>query len=190
MRSPYTRNNAERMANFMYKSIESYGGKSISPEKEEAIDIYSKQLAKKIQLNTFADQNQLEKLLSLFIETLNAKHWRILKSNPQYEFWTNDNPGFSPNIDERYAKDNPFHRVMEMNSSSIILFPLSPKYCLEITPFKTGTPLDVCALSMDIEFKQIPLNHIEYINKGVLHTCNKLVISNNRTILEQCIERK
>lgn len=190
IRSPFLRNSTERMTNFIYKTTERYKDKNLSEEKEKAIEHNSKQLAKRIQLSAFTDKEQVNKLWTLFKETLNAKHWRILKSIPQFQFWTNDNPGFSPNTVDRFAKDIPYNHVMEMNSSSIILYPLSPKYCLEITPFRMGTPTDICALTMEVKFVQISPVIIEYINKGVLYTRNKLIVSNNKEILESCIERR
>jgi hypothetical protein len=190
MRSPFMRDNTEQLANFIFKTTERYKDKNLSTDKEEAIEHQSKQIAKQVQISTFADEEQVKNLSKLFIETLNAKHWRILKSIPQFQFWTNDNPGFSPNTIERFAKERPYHHVMEMNSSSIILYPLSPKYCLEISPFKMGTPLNICALTMDIKFEQASPQMIEYINKGVLHTCSKLIVSNNKEILQHCIKRK
>lgn len=190
MRSPHIRNNTERIANFLFKVTEQFKDKNISAEKERAIEIHSKKIAKEVQLSTLTNDGQLQSLLKLFIETLNAKHWRIIKSIPQFEFWTNDNPGFSPNTDERFAKDTPYHYIMEMNEQSIIYFPLSPKYCLEITPFPQGTPLDICALTMEIKYEQASPKLIEFINKGIFCTCNKVLISNNKEILEYCIKQQ
>lgn len=189
MRSSYMRDNTERLANFIYKTTERCKNKILSADKEKAIEHHSKQLAKQVQLSTFTDEEQVKRLLKIFIEALNTKHWRILKSIPQFRFWTNDNPGFSPNTIERIAKERPYHPGMEMNSSSIILYPLSPKYCLEISPFKIETSLDICALTMDIKFEQASPQMIEFINKGVLHTCSKLIVSNNKEILQQYIKR-
>lgn len=190
MRSPHKRNSIESIANFLYKTIERYKNGDISPEKKSAIEQHAREIAKETQLNSFAYDGELQSQLNLFISTINAKHWRIIKSIPQFEFWTNDNPGFSPNIVERFAKDFPYHHVMELNAQSIIFYPLSPKYCLEISPFVMGTPLDICALTMDIKYEQASPELIEFINKGVLHTCNKVLVSNNKEILEYCIKRQ
>jgi hypothetical protein len=190
MRSPYMRDNTERLANFFYKTAARYKNKNLSTDLEKAIGLYSKHTAKKTQLRTLIDREQVRELLALFLDTLNSKHWRILKSIPQFQFWTNDNPGFSLNTSERFAKEVPYHRVMEMNPRSIILYPLSPKYCLEISPFQKGTPENVSALTMDIKFEQASPQLIEYINKGVLYTRSKLIVSNNKEILEYCIKRK
>ena len=187
MRSPYIRTNLERATNFIYKTIERLENESLHPEMEKTIEQHSKKLAKQIQLNTFTDEGKFKAILSLYIKTLNAKNWKILKSNPGFPFLTNDNPGFSLNTVERFAIDVPFHYVLEMNSSSIILYPLSPKYCLEITPFETRTPLDICAMTVNIVYEKVSNQTIEFINKGILYTCNKLIISNNKETIEKYI---
>jgi hypothetical protein len=188
MRSPVMRKNTERLANFIYKTTELYKTKKLSLEKEGDIEELAKRIAKDTHLNSFTYDDQSKSILSLFFETLNAKHWRILKSIPQLEFWTNDNPGFSPNLEERFAKDFPYHYIMEMSAHSIIFYPLSPKYCLEITPFSAATPLETCAMTMEIKYEKASIKLIDFINKGVFHTCNKVLISRNKEILEYCIK--
>lgn len=190
MRSPYIRNNTERISNFMFKTIEKLNKSNYNQEIEHQIEIYSKEFAKKVQLSAFSDVNQAEKLLSLYAETLNSKHWTIIKSIPEFEFWTNDNPGFSPNTIDHLAKSKPYHPVMELNESSIVIYPLSPKYCLIISPFKKGTPLNICALNMDIEYNEATPELIDYINKGVFYTRNKIIIGTNKEILAHCIRTK
>jgi hypothetical protein len=190
MRSPYIRNNTERIAKFLYKTTEYYNNSDLLPEMESFFEQQAKEIAKETQLSAFAHEGQLQSLLTLFIQTLNAKHWRVLKSIPQVEFWTNDNPGFSPNIVERFAKDFPYHAIMEMNARSVIFYPLSPKYCLEVSPFFTETPLDVCALTMEIKYEQAPIELIDFINNGIFYTCNKVLVSNNKELLEYCIKRQ
>lgn len=190
MRSPSMRDNFEQLSNFFLKTTERYKNKNISHNREEEIKDYARASAKNIHLGAFTDEDLVSDLLTMFIEELNAKHWRILKSTSELEFWTSDNPGFSPNVDERFAKDTPYHSLIELNSNSVVLFPLSPKYCLEITPFKAGTLLDVCALTMSICFVQASLEHIDYINRGVFYTRNNIVISNRRDTLEYCIKHR
>ena len=120
IRSQHTRNNVKRVADFIYKLTARINGQTLSPEMENTIEQHTSQIAKNTQLNAFSSEGQLKTLLPLVVSTLNAKHWRILKSMSQFGFWTNDNPGFSPNIDERFAKDFPYHPTMEMNANSII----------------------------------------------------------------------
>jgi hypothetical protein len=188
MRSPVMRDNPERIANFLLKTQERWGGKLISAAREREIEEYSKGLAKNVHLRGLSDIKQVEEIVLIFVNTLLNKRWVILKSNPLFEFWTNDNPGFSPNVIERFAAQRPYHHVMEMNAGSIIYYPLSPKYCLEISPFEAGTPLEVNATTIEIEFKEASLHQIDFINRGVFYTRSKLLISNNKEILERCIK--
>ena len=190
MRSPSMRDIAYQMISFSSKAAKKYVDRSISKEQEDDIERYAQKLAKDIHLNTFTNKDQAHSLLKLFIETLNTKHWQILKSTSAFEFWTNDNPGFSPNVDERFVEVTPYHHILELNTDSVILFPLSPKYCLEITPFKVGTLLDTCALTMNIKFEQASLEYIDYINRGVFYTRSNLVVSNRIETLEHCIRYK
>jgi len=190
LRSPYFRTNSERVLEKIISITNAYK-KHIPIESEKIeIDKYIKKASREAHLNSFSDLKQAEKLLQLHFQTLNAKHWRILKSNPKFPFWTNDNPGFSPNMNPMFAKDNPFHQVMELNGSSIIFYVLTPKYCIEITPFQEGTPLTICALNMEIKFEQASPELIHYINKGVFHSRYKLLISNSKKLLDTCVKFK
>ena len=182
MRSPVMRDNPERVSSFVLKTQEKWGGKTLSASREKEIEDYSSKIAKKIHLSAFADIKVVEKLLMLYVETLLLKRWRILKSNPSFEFWTNDNPGFSPNVVARFAEQIPYHSIMELNSDSIILFPLSPKYCLELTPFEDGAPRPEPGF-IDVQFAQASPYGIAFINEGVYRTRSRLIISNNEASL-------
>lgn len=190
MRSPFLRANSERLLDFIISTTNAFKKKVPTEEEKKEIDNYIKVTARQIHLNQFSDPKQAKELLELHFNTLNAKHWKILKSTPDFPFWTNDNPGFSPNTNPMFAKDTPFHQVMELNGDSIIFYVLTPKYCLQITPFLAGTPLNICALNMDIEYVQAAPDLIDYINKGVFYSRYKLVISNSKKLLDTCIRRQ
>ncbi|MVN76445.1 DUF4238 domain-containing protein [Hymenobacter sp. HMF4947] len=187
MRNPVMRNNHERIIHFLMTTKARWGGRPLEADEEQAINQYSKDLAKKMHLGALVDENDAKDLSDLFLQTMSAKRWRILKSHSLYNFWTNDNPGFSPNVDERFAIDRPYHHWFELNAKGVMFFPLSPKYCLEISPFTEGTPLEVNALTMHIPYTEASLTYIDYINKGVFYTRDRFVISNNKQILESCI---
>lgn len=183
-RSPYHRVNAKRVLKWFIRINNQYNGYIPNEDEQKEIEKYANRASREIHLNAFLDDDKADNLIKLYIETLNAKHWRILKSQPDFPFWTNDNPGFSPNLDPLFAKDFPFHRVMELNGNSIIFFVLTPKYCIEITPFTEGTPLTVCALNMNIKFEYASPTLIEFINRGVFYSKHKLLISNSKRLLE------
>jgi len=190
MRSPYHRENTKRLLKHFIEITNGYNKHTPDEKEKQVIEKYIKHKSKEVHLNAFSDKEQAEKLIKLHIETLNAKHWRIIKSYPDFPFWTNDNPGFSPNTHPLFVKDFPFHQVMELNSYSIIFYVLTPKYCLEIIPFEQGTPLTVCAFNMKIQFEQATHAMVDFINRGVFYTRYKLLISNSKKLLDNCVKNK
>lgn len=179
----------------MYEGIIKWTCEVISAYKKEEIPgtiltEYSKRLAKDIQLNPFSDETQVKELFSLFEKTLALKQWRILKTTNDNPFWTNDSPVFSPNLHPQFSKDTPYHMGAELNGNSFVYFILSPYYCLEISPFYEGTPLDATLWNMDIPFETASPLEVKFINTGVYYTCNNLIISNNKNSLENGIKFK
>lgn len=188
MRSPHIRASTEGLLDFIISATNAQQKQIPTELEKKNMDENIKRTAQQVHLNLFSDSQQTQNLLDHYFNTLSTKHWRILKSMPEFPFWTNDNPGFSPNINPVFAKETPFHKVIELNSSSIIFYVLTPKYCLQITPFVAGTSPDLCALNMDIEFSQASPNLIDYINKGVFYSRYKLIISNSKELLDNCIQ--
>jgi hypothetical protein len=181
MRAPHIRDNTARVMSFIDRMMFKMNGTRYAEQ-----EMTSKQVAeaaRDIHLGIFSDPPQVKKFLKDHIDTLNAKHWRILKSLPHLRFVASDSPGFSPNVHPRFALQFPFHRVMELNASSIIFFVLSPDYCLEITPFLEGMPLTTFAMNMDIAFKQADEKYIRYINAGTFMTKDRLLISHSAELL-------
>lgn len=190
MRSPNMRNENSLLVNFILNISTMYGNIKLETEDKRDIYNYSKEIGKITQLNTLIDKSKVEEGLELYFNILKNKHWCILKSLSNYQFWTNDNPGFSPNKDEFRAKSNPFHSVMEMNQKLIIYFPLSPKYCLEFKPFEKECANNLSGLSMEVEYIQATPKLIHYINTGIFQTRNKLIIANNKDVLEYSIKKR
>jgi hypothetical protein len=190
IRSPYLRANSRRLLKWYIDITNSYKGHKPTDDEKKEIEEYVAIKSREVHLNSFSDMRQMEELVKLHVETLNAKHWKILISQPDFPFWTNDNPGFSPNVHPLFAKDFPFHQIMELNSSSIIFYVLTPKYCIEITPFTEGTPLTLCALNMNIKYEQASATLIDFINRGVFYSRYKLLISNSKTLLDNCVKTK
>jgi len=190
MRNPALRQNAGRVMERIIYFTNQYKKIYPTPDQQEVINEYVRKSAKEIQLRTFLESEKLKKIYELHFETLASKHWKILKSTEIFPFWTNDNPGFSPNLHPKFSAHTPFHNIMELNSQSVIYYVLSPKYCLEIRPFLEETSMDICGLNMEIKFEDAALEYIEIINQGVFHTRHKLMISNFKTYLNKCIKRK
>lgn len=187
MRAPYRRWNSERIMNWVIEMTDRFHERVRSEEEKERIKKYVKNSVREIQHDFFIDKEREKEHFDFYYSELVAKHWRILKSTPTFPFWTSDNPGFSPNTNQKFSHSQPFHPLIELNSGSIVFFVLSPKYCLEITPFLKGTPVEANALNINISFKQAPLDYIDFINRGVFHTKYKLVISDSKKMLKHCI---
>lgn len=187
-RSPIIRNNLKRISSHLQRVMEYMEGNNLSDEKEIEIENNANKGAKEYHLKFFNDNDVLLKNGNLFKESLLNKQWRILKSNRLLEFWTNDNPGFSPNLIERFAVDEPYHSVMEMNKQSIVYYPLSPKYCLEIKPFDESNNISNEENIVKYEYATFEL--IEFINKGVFSTAIKMLVSKSKESLELCVKVK
>jgi len=184
LRSPALRKRIIGQLTVMYDVVINNDRIELNDGERDALNKHIEQRAKEIQLEPFSDMEKAHKILGLYITGTNVKQWRVLKSSPELRFWTNDNPGFSPNFDTKFANDFPYHDV-QFNFQSFIYFVLSPKYCLEISPFFAGTPLTVNALNMKIEFEQASSELIHFINKGVFHTKDNLLISNSLKSLNE-----
>jgi|GEM_PF-1632613 len=189
MRNPSLRDNTGRIMGQIIDMTNKFEKKVIAKEEQEQINNYVRESAKQIQIDSFINETELKKLSGLHIDTLVSKRWKILKSQKVFPFWTNDNPGFSPNLHPKFSEYSPFHNVMELNHASVIYYVLSPDYCLEIKPFYEGTPVEINAFNMDIQFEEVSLEYIEFINRGVFHTRHRLLISNLKTYLQNCVKR-
>ncbi|MGZ3954380.1 MAG: DUF4238 domain-containing protein [Flavisolibacter sp.] len=187
-RAPHVRDNINRVMSWMHEMNNKFHNQQLSAEDKELLKDYIIRSSREIHLDAFSDPKQAKELLTTHIETLNTKHWKILKSIPGHPFLTSDNPGFSPNQHEKFAAYAPFHHVMELNHNSIIYFVFSPDYCLEIRPFFEGTPLDVCALNMDIKFEAVSKDYIDYINAGSYYSKYKTLISNSKDAIRQYLK--
>lgn len=187
-RAPHIRDNINRVMSWMHEMNNKFRNHQLSADDKEALNDHIIRSSREIHLDAFSDRQHAEMLLTTHIETLNTKHWKILKSIPGHPFLTNDNPGFSPNRHVKFAAHAPFHHVMELNHSSIIYFVFSPDYCLEIRPFFEGTPLELCALNMDMQFETISKDYIGYINMGTYYSRYKVLISNSKDAIRKCLK--
>jgi hypothetical protein len=177
-----------------YEDIVSWSQKIIAGYRKEQIDEveleqYSKKLSKEMQLGAFKNPEAFEKLFPLFFNTLTNKLWKILITPPGYYFLTNDKPCYSPNMNPRFRTDKPFHYNPELNSQSQIYFVMSPEYCLEIVPFVVGTPLYENLWNTTPEYEVITPLGVGIINKGIIMTADRFLISNNKELLEHFLKK-
>ena len=120
-------------------------------------------------------------LLSEFEKGMGTKHWIILKSRREDKFITNDNPGFSINIDLGVPDFKTLTSYFATNHEATNYFVLSPKYCLMISPFWKDTPLELSLKTQTIDHKTTNVRHIQFINNCTSITRNRLLIASNRS---------
>jgi hypothetical protein len=119
-----------------------------------------------------------------FIGGINAKHWKILIAPENYSFLGCDNPGFLINFDPDTRRQEPYKQFIEVDADSLVYYVLSKRYCLEISFFEKGTPLDKCAMNMAIKFETIDISFLDLINKGTFLTAYELVFCDNQEQLQ------
>lgn len=184
-RNKANRDNIERITNFIIETSYSMEhGKDKFMSLKEGAKIFSKRKAKEFQLQSLMK----EELMMEFDKGLGTKHWIILKSKKDNPFLTNDNPGFSVNIDMATPDMGTLSNFYATNSKASNYFVLSPRYCLMISPYWTGTPLETSIQNQTIEFKTTNDKHIEFINSCTKLTSSKYLISNQRRQLEKQAE--
>lgn len=179
MKSPYMRNRAEKALKHIIESKEAY------PDLDFLTKENASYYAKEVHLKMFTERKNLDEFGLRNLTTLYRKSWEILIAPDWLPFITNDNPGFSVNL--KLIQTNPylFSSNLEEGVDSVVLYVLSPKYCLQIGPFDEGTPLNACAINILIPYKVALPRQINWINMGVALTCQRLIISNKKNVLEK-----
>lgn len=187
LKSPVWRENHQRLLNFMMESSWAMRQqREITNEEKNIIGQKAKKDAKEIHLDDFTKED----LYKIFFEGLSTKRWRIIMPPEGYVFWTNDNPGFSPNLHPLFRRDNPFHFWFEINANSFCYFVLSPNYCIEFSPFFIGDPLEMNGINMEIKYEFSSLIEYDFIQRGIFETRYKLIISNSKETLDRQIKHK
>lgn len=179
-RNKANRDNLERITNFLIEVPYSmqYGKEKFEPLKEKAKRIAGIK-AKEIQLGSLVKED----LILNFDKGMGTKHWMILKSRPDNQFLTNDNPGFSVNIEMGEADINSLNNSYATNHKASNYFVLSPKYCLLISPFWQGTPIETSIHNQRIEFVVTNDKHIGFINYCTKVTRTTFLISNDKNLI-------
>jgi len=186
-RNKANRANLERLTNFMIEVPYSmqYGKEKFEPLKEEAKK-YATAKAKEIQLDSLIKED----LVMEFDKGMGTKHWIILKSKSGKQFLTNDNPGFSVNMEMGVADINSLNSFYATNAKASNYFILSPKYCLLISPFWQGTPMETSIHNQEIEFKVTNDKHIDFINYCTKVTRTTFLISNDKNLIDKHTKQK
>lgn len=154
-RNKSNRDNLERIINSSFNIISKL--RNIELSKEE-IRSAASPTAKRIQLDSLIDDD----LATKFEIGMGVKHWMLLKSKSKNNFLTNDNPGFSINVEMSVPDMNSLSSSFATNSKAWNYFVLSPKYCLLISTFWEGALKEISI--QEIEFKVTSDKHIDFIN--------------------------
>ena len=141
--------------------------------------------ARKKHLDMLTDVDKFMK----FRDGMGIKHWSILKSKLDNQFLTNDNPGFSINVElensNLTADFSSLNYLYALDSTASNFFILSPIYCLFIKPFPLGTPLDISLHNQKIEFETLEDIHIDFVNHCTKETRTTYLISNDENLLKK-----
>jgi len=186
-RNKANRDKFEKLLNFLIEIPYSlrYGKEKFKPLREEAKKIAGIK-AKEVQLLTFIKED----LFKAFEKGIGTKHWIVLKSKPNNRFLTNDNPGFSIDIEMGIADINSLNNSYSTNHGASNYFVLTPEYCLLVSPFWEGTPLETSIKNQEIEFKITNDKHIDFINHCTTITRTMYIISNSKSLIEKHIQNE
>lgn len=186
LRSPIFRDNFNRIGNWTLKMKSILQKDNVYNDHQKEIEEYLNKMAKQSHINSFGRKEVVE----IFARELINKRWTIFKPPAGFKFWTNDNPGFSPNLNPQFQEETPFHHHFELNQNSVCYFVLSSDYCIQFTPFLEDDPIEMNGYNMTIEFHVADEFILNQIMKGTFHTAYKLVIADNKSILETLISKK
>lgn len=183
-RNKSERDNLGRLLNNIIgaTTVMKYGKVKFESLKEQ-IKIESSKNAKQLQLGMLWNDN----LFAEFEKGIGTKHWLIFKSRKNSSFITSDNPGFSINVDMGSPNYASLANTYATNYKASNYFPLSPRYCLLISPFWKGTSLDLNLENQEIEFITPNANHQHFINLCTMRCRDKYLLSNEKLILEKYI---
>jgi len=143
-------------------------------------------------LENFTDYNNFKKQVNDFVSSAVSMKWTIYKSPKNKFWWTSDNPGFCHNIKEIKAtqKINPTPVYNIVGVDSILYYPLTKKYYLNIHPYNKGEDLNLNLTNTDIRFKEADLSLYRILNYSTLITQKRLIISTESESLKEVEEIK
>lgn len=137
-------------------------------------------------LQFFAKDEILDFFINYYYESTNLKKWRILISPDNYSWLTSDNPGFCINSQEFKADPTayfPNALWTNLQNDTILYFPLTSHYCLEICPYKSGDDPTKNFANDTIDYERCSFSTAQLINNWTVLTANNLVISKSRNEL-------
>jgi len=182
-RNSHQRSSLKQITNFLLTAHTKNTTKSIDEFNDlvKGIKEYSDSASKIMQLQSLFTEEHI----NLFADGMEEKHWMILKSNENNMFITNDNPGFSVNMNLGLVDKNTINVQFATNNKAANYYPLSPKYCLLISPFIPGTLETTNFWNLKIKYVKTNDVHIDFINNTTFTLIRKYCLSNNIRFLNK-----
>ena len=143
-------------------------------------------------IKNFTSELFFEKSLNEFITHSMSMRWTIYKSPNNEYWWTSDNPGCCLNLKEYELTEKIIPTpIYEFNGVDTILFyPLTKKYCLNIHPYLQGEDVNLNITNTDITIECVDSGLLKQINYLTLITQKRLIISTNYDSLKKIEELK
>jgi len=141
----------------------------------------------------FAKHEQLSSLFNLdhflfFQSGMVNKHWIVLKSNVNNRFITNDNPGFSVDFNGGKPDYETVNVQFATKHETTNYYPLSPGYCLMISPFSMDTPPTLNYWNLKLRYVETNDRHIDFINGAAYFLIRKFCVANNNKFLQKYLD--
>ncbi|WP_190246284.1 DUF4238 domain-containing protein [Gelidibacter gilvus] len=146
----------------------------------------------KNHLENFTDYDNFKKQVNDFVSSAVSMRWTIYKSPQNKYWWTSDNPGFCHNLKKMEATQEilPEPIYNKVGVDSILYYPLSKKYCLNIHPYNKGEDLHLNATNTNIRFEKADLSLFKILNYSTLITQKRLIIATESESLNEVEEIK
>lgn len=123
-----------------------------------------------------------------FASGMLKKDFLFLSPYQNMKFITNDNPGFSVNINDGKPNYNSFNVQFATNSNATNYFPLTSNKCLAIIPPEKGRKDGENYFDIMIDFREIDDNNVKFINFATYSFTRKFCVANSKEYLEPFIE--
>jgi len=150
------------------------------------LDFSKEKLIKELHLTFFTEESLLNEMIEKFANILLSKKWKILIAPGANYWWTTDNPGFGINLDKikknQKVLPDPFWNILD--NGTLIYFPLSKDYCLQIGPYEKGDSIYLNLTNTDITFEKPGTDLAGLINYWSLVSQEHLLISADREQIE------
>jgi len=153
----------------------------------EYVAVNKNQLTKELHLNFFTSDETLKEQFESFTSVLTSKRWTIIRRPENSYWWTTDNPGFGIQLDnvpeDGVIIPSPFWEIR--NNYTVLYYPLTKDYCLQIHPYNMGDDLHLNLRNTPIDFRIATESETRWINFWTVCTNKRMVIAPTKRSLEE-----